>query len=416
LTGISRERWPLILGLSAVPASIAVSEFLLYVAALVQLIRLFRRQIRLRLPSCLWFWLAWAALELLMWARSPEPTLAESEMRHLLLVGVLLMTLSGFDRPQDLLAAWKGIFLTATFSSAVLIGQFFFRLNFYRDEIAAGGDATFYLRSGGLLHHWMIYGTVEIVVMAGLIAFWSSYPNQRRRLLPIVIINATAVVLSLTRMAWITCMLLVGIHLIWKRSRWIWALPVVPLIVYAIAPVAVSSRASDFIDVNHYSNAERLQMLNVGWKMLRDHPFTGVGPGRVEKLYESYLAPQDPIPAYHGHLHNNVVQIAAQFGILVTLAAVLFVLVAFRDLLRARRAADDTDRRFLSDTAVLGLTGFVFAGLFEYTYGHSLGLIIITFATLPALLTRAPVRVPLPGSWDTSAVLRPASEITTRSR
>ncbi|HET9215876.1 MAG TPA: O-antigen ligase family protein, partial [Terriglobia bacterium] len=184
---------------------------------------------------------------------------------------------------------------------------------------------------------------------------------------------------------WLTCLLLLAVALVWNRSKWILALPIVPLVVYVLAPGAVRSRIGTFLDPTFYSNAERVQMLQVGWRMLRDNPLTGVGPGRVEQLYESYLLPGDPVPAYHGHLHNNPVQVAAQFGLLVTLTALIFVVFAFRDLLKARRNATSPDGRFLTDTAVLALTGFLFAGLFEYTYGHSLGLIIIAFAVFPAL-------------------------------
>jgi O-antigen ligase len=122
--------------------------------------------------------------------------------------------------------------------------------------------------------------------------------------------------------------------------------------------------------------------------MVTDRPLTGVGPGRVEKLYESYLSPGETLPAYHGHLHNNLVQIAAQFGIVVVAAALIFVVFAFRDLVRARRMARTPDSRFLSETALLAFIGFLFAGLFEYTYGHSLGLIMIAFGVVPALLPR----------------------------
>src|SRR5205823_9638915 len=110
--------------------------------------------------------------------------------------------------------------------------------------------------------------------------------------------------------------------------------PMVPLIVYLLAPSAVRLRVADSINPTYYSNSERLQMVRVGWQMVRDHPLVGVGPGRIDKLYASYLTPQDLVPAYHGHLHNNIAQIAAQFGIPVTLAAVLFAGILFRDLLK----------------------------------------------------------------------------------
>jgi O-antigen ligase len=186
-------------------------------------------------------------------------------------------------------------------------------------------------------------------------------------------------------MTWLACLLLLAIGLVWRRSKWIWVLPMVPIGLYVIAPDAVRSRAASFLNLGYYSNAERLQMIEVGWRMVQDRPLTGVGPGRVEELYTAYLKPGEPVPAYRGHLHNNMAQIAAMFGIPVTLAALLFVAFAFRDLIRARRKAFDPDSRFLSDTAVLALIGFLFAGLFEYTYGHALGLIMIAFAVFPAL-------------------------------
>jgi len=282
--------------------------------------------------------------------------------------------------------AWRGIFLSATVSSLFLIGQFVWRLFYYRREIAAGGEASFYLRSGGLLHHWMIYGTVEILVVAGFLSFWSIYGEERRRWWPVAAVNGLAIVLSLTRMAWISCLLLLGIQLVWLRSKWIWALPFVPLTLYLISPGAVRVRVADSMNLNYYSNSERLQMLRVGWQMVREHPLTGVGPGRVDKLYESYLLAGDNIPAYHGHLHNNFAQVAAQFGIPATLVLLLFAGVVFYDLVKVRRAASTRDARFVSQTALLAFTGFVFAGLFEYTYGHSLALMILSFAVLPALM------------------------------
>src|SRR4029453_17918091 len=119
-----------------------------------------------------------------------------------------------------------------------------------------------------------------ILVIAGLMSFWSAYPEERRRLSPVIVINAIAVVLSLTRMVWITCLLMLVIHLLWKRSKWVWALPLGAVIAYLIAPAPVRARVAESLDPAFYSNAERMQMLEVGWKMVRDHPLRGVGPGR----------------------------------------------------------------------------------------------------------------------------------------
>ena len=386
MKGIQIGRWSLVLGLSAVPASIAISEFFLSIAALAQITKWVRRQTQIHWPRCLWFWLAWVGMQFVLWAISPEPALGESEIRHTLLLAVLFVTLPGLNRVADRRMAWRGVFLTATLSSLVLIGEFVWRLIRYSKEIADGGDISYYVRSGGLVHHWMVYGTIEILVFAGLISYWSIYSEERRRWWPVIAVNVIAIVLSLTRMAWVTCMLLLVIHLVWKRSKWIWALPLVPLALYMISPAAVRVRVADTFNPTYFSNFERVQMLRVGWQMVREHPLTGVGPGRVEKLYESYLSPEDPVPAYHGHLHNNLIQIAAQFGIPATLVSLIFLGVLLHDLLRARAAATNRDAQFISQTALLSFTGFLVSGVFEYTYGHSLGLIMVSFAVLPALL------------------------------
>jgi len=385
LKDIRLGSWPLILSLSAVPISIAVSQFLLGIAVLIHILSWFRSPTKFHWPRCLWLWLVWVGFQFGLWALSPEPALGSSEIRHTLLLGALFITLPGINRVERRIA-WRGIFLSATVSSLFLIGQFVWRLFYYRREIAAGGEASFYLRSGGLLHHWMIYGTVEILVVAGFLSFWSIYGEERRRWWPVAAVNGLAIVLSLTRMAWISCLLLLGIQLVWLRSKWIWALPFVPLTLYLISPGAVRVRVADSMNLNYYSNSERLQMLRVGWQMVREHPLTGVGPGRVDKLYESYLLAGDNTPAYHGHLHNNFAQVAAQFGIPATLVLLLFAGVVFYDLVKVRRAASTRDARFVSQTALLAFTGFVFAGLFEYTYGHSLALMILSFAVLPALM------------------------------
>jgi O-antigen ligase len=118
----------------------------------------------------------------------------------------------------------------------------------------------------------------------------------------------------------------------------------------------------------------------------------GVGPGRIETFYTSYLSPGDPIPAYHGHLHNNLAQLAAEFGLPAAAAAIIFVLVLLWELWKQYKRADDRDEQFLSRTSILALIGFLTAGFFDYTYGHSLGLILVAFAVLTPLSPAARMR------------------------
>jgi hypothetical protein len=81
-------------------------------------------------------------------------------------------------------------------------------------------------------------------------------------------------------------------------------------------------------------------------------------------------------------------QLAAQFGIPVLLAALVFSGALLGALLKARASASSREERFIAEAGALAFIGFLVSGLFEYTYGHSLGLIILTFAVLPAVLER----------------------------
>jgi len=267
----------------------------------------------------------------------------------------------------------------------VLVARFVFRLLRYQ----GGLDPAVYLRDGGLLHHWMVFATVEVVVFAGLLEFWRYFPEERRWLAPMLVLNTAAVLFSLTRTLWLCCLMLLALDLVWRRSRWLWMLPVLPCLLFLIAPKAVRTRIADSSQLAYYSNAERLQMLRVGWRMTRQHPVEGVGPGCVEELYPNYLRPGEALPAYHGHLHNNVVQIAAQSGIPAAAAAMLFAIRLAWELWKRQRAASTRSEAFLYSAALLGLAGFTAAGMLDYTYGHSLGLILLCFATLTPL---TPVR------------------------
>jgi O-antigen ligase len=378
----------LICGLSAAGASIAVSEILLGAALVVRIIAIVRRRERANVPHAFRWWLLWAGVQIAAWLPSPDLRAGLGEIRHLFLIAAMFLLLPALRYARDALAVWRGLIAVSTVGSLVLIMHFFVGLATYHGAL----DPVVYLRGGGLLHHWMIYSTVEVLVFAGLLSYWSSFAQDRRQarrwLIPVTAIHAAAIVLSLTRMLWIACLVILALHLIGRRSRLVWVLPAVPAVLLLL-PGAVRERLTESVDPAYYSNAERAQMLEVGLRMIERHPLTGVGAGRVEALYPSYLAPGELVPAYHGHLHNNAVQIAAQSGLPALGAGIFFLLVLFRDLRKRRREARNGEEEFLSRSALLGLTGYLTAGMFDYTYGHSLGLIVFSFVAFAPLYANA---------------------------
>jgi O-antigen ligase len=374
-----------IAGLCAVPLSIAVCESFLAIALVLYVARMVRDRTPLDLPRVCWLWLGWAGLEVFSWFHSPNMKAGRGEMRHLLLIAAVFAILPVLDRPEHKLAVWRGIFLTASIGSLSVVIGAIKRMIHYRLEMLLGGDPSFYARNGGFLHHWMIYATVEILIFGALLEFRVFYPEERGWSTPALGIHCLGILFSLTRTLWVGCFLIAAVHLLWHRSRWILALPALPVIAFLLAPAPVRSRVIDSSHSDYYSNAERVQMWSVGWKIIRQHPAFGVGPGRVEELYTSYLANGEPVPAYHGHLHNNALQLAAQFGVPVLAAAVFWLAILLKDLNRAFQRVQNREGRFFCRSAFLGIAGFLIAGMTDYTYGHALGLILFSFVAISPL-------------------------------
>jgi putative inorganic carbon (HCO3(-)) transporter len=367
------------LGLSAVPLSIAVSESFLAIALALHAARMIRDRTPPDLPRICWLWLIWAALEIFSWIHSSKMKAGAGEMRHLLLIAAIFVILPAIDRP---LTIWRGLFLTSSIGSIALVVGTVTRMIHYRLAISLAPDPSFYIRNGGFLHHWMIYATVEILIFGALLEFRVFYPEERRWSTAALAIHCLGILFSLTRTLWIGCFLIAALHLLWRRSKWIFALPALPILVFLLAPAAVRSRVIDSSHPDYYSNAERIQMWRVGIKMIREHPVFGIGPGRVENQYTTYLPPHDPVPAYHGHLHNNALQLAAQFGLPVLAAAVVWLAMLLKDLTQASRRPRNRERSFLCRAAFLGIAGFLIVGMTDYTYGHALGLILFSFVAI----------------------------------
>ena len=131
-------------------------------------------------------------------------------------------------------------------------------------------------------------------------------------------------------------------------------------------------------------------MWAAGAEMISERPFFGVGPGRIKELYPVYRQPGF-VEANVGHLHDNLVNVAAETGIPSALAYLAIVVAAFvaawplaRD--RSRPAVRSLARGALAANAAL----FV-AGMFEYNFGDVEVLrVMLVLLALPFAAARLP--------------------------
>ena len=237
-------------------------------------------------------------------------------------------------------------------------------------------------RPVGPLSHWMTYSGVLMLVTGAALARLIFF--TREWVWPAIAVPAlvAALVLSLTRNAWLGAAAAVVVLLAVRNWRLLLVLPVAALVLVLVAPGVVMTRIGSIGDMTDPATRDRVAMLRMGAHMVQDHPLVGVGPEMVQRVYTQYRDPLAVNPT-NPHLHNVPVQIAAERGLPALAAWLWFVVVAFRDLWRQLRHGP---ARAVAGAGLAAVVAMLVAGLFEYNFGDSeflmlfLGLITLPWA------------------------------------
>lgn len=198
---------------------------------------------------------------------------------------------------------------------------------------------------------------------------------------------ALALLLTLTRSAWLGAFCGMLALFIWKKPRLalgLFVLAAALLLVFPDSPFSL--RVKNSFDLSRNSNRERVYMAKTGLAIIRDYPLLGVGDSLEsreieydlgqfatvmgvykryktdeEKQYDS-LRDQD-----QGHLHNDLIMLAVVTGLPGLGLALVFFLRLFWMTARASRLKDP-----LAGGLSLGmwaaLIGWWTNGMFEYNF------------------------------------------------
>jgi O-antigen ligase len=362
--------------LALVQISIAASQIVLAVVVLFWLYLVARDEVEpVSLPYDVPFAL-YAALTLASAAFSFAPRESFPATKELLLLVVPYLLVSTVRRRETL----EGlvVVLVAVADVGALVGLWQYRF---------GDLSDINHRIHGFVGHYMTYsGLLMGVGILALAGFAFSRPGSRHRWFYVLsfLLIESALVLSLTRSVWIGT-LVAGILILFLKDRKL--LLAVPFVAGAAAIFLsgdVERRITTFVRPDT-SGWDRVYMLNAGSRIVRNHPLLGVGPEMVSEVYPIYVEP-DSRRHDNPHLHNNLVQVAAERG-LPALAAFLWLVGA--SLVLAVRELRTSAARGLAAGALGVLLSGVVAGLFEYNFGDSEFQMLFLFAmSIPAILRR----------------------------
>lgn len=240
-------------------------------------------------------------------------------------------------------------------SGIALIGLYQYMLGGQRDlERRITGTSTHVMTFAGML---LPLSLLFVILFVHRRTWWSGAT---------ALVTTAALLFTLTRSAWLGWLVALLVVLLFSRARAL--MYVVPALILAgaLMPIDLFSRVVSTFDARQTSNLDRIRMLQAGVEIIRDRPLLGVGPANVKEVYPLYRAHDAPrfrIP----HLHNNVVQIWAERGILAVIAYALLLALFFRECAKGWNGAG----RPFAQAGVAIATALAVAGLFEFNFGDT---------------------------------------------
>lgn len=194
-----------------------------------------------------------------------------------------------------------------------------------------------------------------------------------------VAVSGAALVLSLTRSAWLGALAGLALLLFLRAPRTLWLLPAAVVAVAALGPRSILQRMT----LQDTSSKDRYYMWQAAIDMIVDRPVFGQGPGMILARYPRYRWEEAPNPRTP-HLHDNLLQIAAERGIPGAIFWVWIYVACLGVAWSEWRKAPPQTRPWVAAAAVAVLSGLFVAGLFEYNFGDSeLLMLFLVVAALP---------------------------------
>jgi putative inorganic carbon (hco3(-)) transporter len=375
---LARVTGYLLLGfVGALQISIAVAEILLAATVVGWAALLLRDKIRPSAPAFFLPLAAYAGATLIASAFSADRAISFVDDKQLVLFAIVPMV---YDLARGRRASLVVDVIVSVGAASAAFGIVQYGVLHY-DNLGR--------RPEGALTHYMTYSGILMLVLCAAVA--RLVFGSRDRTWPALVMPALVVALALTftRSAWVGAAAGVGLLFVLKDFRLTALLPVIVAVAFAIAPQAITNRMTSMFNAQDPANQDRLAMVEVGARMIAQHPLTGVGPNMVPRVYEQYR-PDYAVNPVNPHLHNVPLQIGAERGVpalLVWLWAIgTLTLSTFRLF---RRSTD----RILPAATLASVAAMFAAGFFEYNFGDSEFLMMfLVLATLPFAAARSSIQ------------------------
>lgn len=351
--------------------SISLTEIFLFLAVVLWAVRLLVEKRNFSAPTFFIPLLAYAALSLVSSAFSVNSAVSFYDCRELVLYLIIPVAYASFGSLRDVRRANYAVFASAAVSILYAFHHALFK--------AAPGE-----RIMGFMGHYMTQAGLLAMFVSLALAMAIFGKGKARHLWGAGALAAGAALeMTLTRSAWIGLAVAACVLVFIWRPKLVLLVPVLVVIVFFASPATVKRRVLSIFTLQGFSNRTRVEYLRAGAGIIRDYPLLGTGPDTVDMVFQNPKYGLSDEARRNVHLHNTIIQIAAERGLPALAAWLTFVVWIAASLVKVVRARDP-DRLPLAAGGLAALAVMAVAGLFEYNFGDSeITILFLYLITMP---------------------------------
>ncbi len=254
-------------------------------------------------------------------------------------------------------------------SLAVISGlsQYFFGIEFLRNRIMVDANSLTHAITSSF-GHYNAFGAYLVVVLSLVITLLleeNRFSFKTGALLILSMFSTSAIMLTFSRGSWLAMALSFIFICIFSKKDFKWLTPVFLMIIIMFSFPVFQERL--FLTFKAGGDSDRFRYWLVALKMIKDHPFFGVGVGTFMANFSKYL-PNCNV----SYAHNCYLQIWAETGIFSLISFMLFIGSLIYFGVKKFLASKD----FLLLGLLSGVVGFLIHSFFEVNL-YSLRLAIL---------------------------------------
>jgi O-antigen ligase len=356
--------------------SISLSQIMLAHAFIVLAILVITKKTKVRFPAFFWGAVVYCVLSILAYFFSVNPGISLIDSKDLLLFLIIPIVYMGLRKTPEIKRANLALLISASVSISYCLFIYAFR--------AAPGE-----RVQGFMGHYMTQAGVTLLFGALALSLFVFSRDRTRFLWGMgFLFSVLILILTSTRSAWIGMIIAASVVLFFYKPKTLIIVPLASALILLLSPRDGQNRASSIFSTRNYSNAQRLEYLKAGIKIIKEYPIFGTGPNTVEMEFQNPKYGLSEEAKQNVHLHNNILQIAAERGIPTLLAWFVFMVWLLISLFKLVPNKDPTLFP-LTIGAIASLLAHFAAGFFEYNFADAeVAALFFYLVTIPFAQSR----------------------------